>query len=407
MRKMKDSGVAWLESIPETWNLLQLGSLFLEHKHKNVGMQSSNLLSLSYGKIIQKNINATDGLLPESFEGYNVIDAGDIVLRLTDLQNDQRSLRVGLCGESGIITSAYTTLRRRNDALNSKYFYYLLHSYDIRKGFYGMGAGVRQGLNYAGVRKIMLTVPPESEQTAIAECLDRKTAQVDALISNVQAQIEKLKTYKQSLITEVVTKGLDPNVPMKDSGVEWIGKIPKHWNMIRFRFIAKITTGNQDTQNADPDGMYPFYVRSPIVERCNNYTFEGKGILMAGDGAGAGRVFHLVNGKYAVHQRVYRFYDFKYMNPVLLKFYLENLFATVMDYGSAKTTVPSVRLPMIQDFPVCVPPEDEQLKMLEVLSEKTNKIDRFIAVKQTKIEKLEQYKRSLIYEYVTGKKEVS
>ena len=128
---------------------------------------------------------------------------------------------------------------------------------------------------------------------------------------------------------------------------------------------------------------------------------------MAGDGAGAGRVFHLVNGKYAVHQRVYRFYDFKYMNPVLLKFYLENLFATVMDYGSAKTTVPSVRLPMIQDFPVCVPPEDEQLKMLEVLSEKTNKIDRFIAVKQTKIEKLEQYKRSLIYEYVTGKKEVS
>ena len=270
-----------------------------------------------------------------------------------------------------------------------------------------MGAGVRQGLNYAGVRKIMLTVPPESEQTAIAECLDRKTAQVDALISNVQAQIEKLKTYKQSLITEVVTKGLDPNVPMKDSGVEWIGKIPKHWNMIRFRFIAKITTGNQDTQNADPDGMYPFYVRSPIVERCNNYTFEGKGILMAGDGAGAGRVFHLVNGKYAVHQRVYRFYDFKYMNPVLLKFYLENLFATVMDYGSAKTTVPSVRLPMIQDFPVCVPPEDEQLKMLEVLSGKTNKIDRFIAVKQTKIEKLEQYKRSLIYEYVTGKKEVS
>lgn len=239
MRKMKDSGVAWLESIPETWNLLQLGSLFLEHKHKNVGMQSSNLLSLSYGKIIQKNINATDGLLPESFEGYNVIDAGDIVLRLTDLQNDQRSLRVGLCGESGIITSAYTTLRRRNDALNSKYFYYLLHSYDIRKGFYGMGAGVRQGLNYAGVRKIMLTVPPESEQTAIAECLDRKTAQVDALISNVQAQIEKLKAYKQSLITEVVTKGLDPNVPMKDSGVEWIGEIPSSWNTIRVKQLLR------------------------------------------------------------------------------------------------------------------------------------------------------------------------
>ena len=407
MRKIKDSGVAWIGEIPDSWEMVQLGSILSEHKCKNIGMKSENLLSLSYGRVIRKNINTTDGLLPESFEGYNVIDSGDIVLRLTDLQNDQRSLRVGLCSENGIITSAYTTLRPRKSEIVSKYFYYLMHSYDICKGFYGMGAGVRQGLNYAGIKKIMLTMPPHEEQSAIAECLDKKSMQIDALIANVQEQIEKLKAYKQSLITEVVTKGLDPNVPMMDSGVEWIGKIPKHWNMIRFRFIAKITTGNQDTQNADPDGMYPFYVRSPIVEHCNNYTFEGKGILMAGDGAGAGRVFHLVNGKYAVHQRVYRFYDFKYMNPVLLKFYLENLFATVMDYGSAKTTVPSVRLPMIQDFPVCVPPEDEQLKMLEVLSEKTNKIDRFIAVKQTKSEKLEQYKRSLIYEYVTGKKEVS
>ena len=155
---------------------------------------------------------------------------------------------------------------------------------------------------------------------------------------------------------------------MKDSGVEWIGEIPAHWSPIRFRFIAKITTGNQDTQNADPDGEYPFYVRSPIVERCNNYTFDGKGILMAGDGAGAGRVFHLVDGKYAVHQRVYRFYDFKYMDPVLLKYYLENLFATVMDYGSAKTTVPSVRLPMIQDFVVCVPPKKEQDNIVAVLN---------------------------------------
>lgn len=188
---------------------------------------------------------------------------------------------------------------------------------------------------------------------------------------------------------------------MKDSGVEWIGEIPAHWNPIRFRFIAKITTGNQDTQNADPDGEYPFYVRSPIVERCNNYTFDGKGILMAGDGAGAGRVFHLVDGKYAVHQRVYRFYDFKYMDPVLLKYYLENLFATVMDYGSAKTTVPSVRLPMIQDFVVCVPPKKEQDNIVAVLNEKCAQVDTLIANVQAQIEKLKAYKQSLITEVVT------
>lgn len=188
---------------------------------------------------------------------------------------------------------------------------------------------------------------------------------------------------------------------MKESGVEWIGEIPAHWSPIRFRFIAKITTGNQDTQNADPDGEYPFYVRSPIVERCNNYTFDGKGILMAGDGAGAGRVFHLVDGKYAVHQRVYRFYDFKYMYPVLLKYYLENLFATVMDYGSAKTTVPSVRLPMIQDFVVCVPPKKEQDNIVAVLNEKCDQVGSLISNVQAQIEKLKAYKQSLITEVVT------
>lgn len=407
MREMKDSGVEWIGEIPKIWDLVQLGSLFVEHKHKNIGMQSDNLLSLSYGNIIRKDINTSDGLLPESFEGYNVIDDGDIVLRLTDLQNDQRSLRVGLSHEKGIVTSAYVTLRRRNTDMDSKFYYYLIHSYDIRKGFYGMGAGVRQGLNYTGVRKIMLTLPSVGEQHRIVEFLEKKITNVDTLIGNVQKQIEKLKAYKQSLITEVVTKGLDSTVPMKDSGVEWIGEMPKHWNLIRFRFIAKITTGNQDTQNANSEGKYPFYVRSPIVEKCDVYTFDGEGILMAGDGAGAGRVFHLVDGKYAVHQRVYRFYDFKYMDSLLLKMYLENLFSKVMDYGSAKTTVPSVRLPMIQDFYVCVPPQNEQYDMVKFLSEKVDKIDGLIAIKQSKIEKLEQYKRSLIYEYITGKKEVS
>lgn len=256
-------------------------------------------------------------------------------------------------------------------------------------------------------RAISVPLPPEDEQKRIVNFLNKKIDDVDRLIGNVQKQIEKLKAYKQSLITEVVTKGIDPTVPMKDSGVEWIGEIPEHWELIRFRYIVKITTGNQDTQNANPEGEYPFYVRSPIVERCDTYTFDGEGILMAGDGAGAGRVFHLVDGKYAVHQRVYRFYDFKYVNPVFLKFYLENMFSKVMDYGSAKTTVPSVRLPMLQDFWVCVPPQSEQQDMISVLSEKVDKIEKLIAIKQSKIEKLEQYKRALIYEYVTGKKEVS
>jgi type I restriction enzyme S subunit len=146
-------------------------------------------------------------------------------------------------------------------------------------------------------------------------------------------------------------------------------------------------------------------VRSPKVEHSNEYTFEGEGILMAGDGAGAGRVFHHVNGKYAVHQRVYRFYNFNRILPRLLLFYLENLFSTVMDYGSAKTTVPSVRFPRIQDVNVCGPPGSEQKIMIERIEEITNRTNTLISIKQSKIDKLNAYKKSLIYEYVTGKKE--
>lgn len=404
MRKMKDSGVAWLGEIPEDWTVVFNKHLMKKVKCIREKYTGEDVLSLTMKGVLIRDLDNPSGKMPATFDGYQFVEAGNLLMCLFDIDVTPRC--IGLIKNNGVCSPAYSQFKL-NDLADAGYYYYYYLNLDNTKELLHLAKNLRHSLTEEQFGAIPTALPPLDVQKKISHKLERKVSEADALITNVQAQIEKLKTYKQSLITEVVTKGLDPNVPMKDSGVEWIGKIPKHWNMIRFRFIAKITTGNQDTQNADPDGMYPFYVRSPIVEHCNNYTFEGKGILMAGDGAGAGRVFHLVNGKYAVHQRVYRFYDFKYMNPVLLKFYLENLFATVMDYGSAKTTVPSVRLPMIQDFPVCVPPEDEQLKMLEVLSEKTNKIDRFIAVKQTKIEKLEQYKRSLIYEYVTGKKEVS
>ena len=386
MRKMKDSGVAWVGAIPEDWTVKR-GKFTLKLLNRPVKETDDVITCFRDGEVTLRTNRRTDGFTVSVKEiGYQGIEPGDLVIHGMD----------GFAGSIGISDSrgkSSPVLVVCDTDENKRYIMYYLRSMAYNDVFTALATGIRVrscDLRWNKLAELPYILPSLEEQNQIVLAIESSTSKVDALIANVQAQIEKLKTYKQSLITEVVTKGLDPNVPMKDSGVEWIGKIPKHWNMIRFRFIAKITTGNQDTQNADPDGMYPFYVRSPIVEHCNNYTFEGKGILMAGDGAGAGRVFHLVNGKYAVHQRVYRFYDFKYMNPVLLKFYLENLFATVMDYGSAKTTVPSVRLPMIQDFPVCVPPEDEQLKMLEVLSEKTNKIDRFIAVKQTKIEKLDQ-----------------
>ena len=201
---MKDSGVEWIGEIPEAWEVNLLGSLFTEHKLKNDNLAETNLLSLSYGKIIRKNIDSVGGLLPMSYEGYNIIDRNDIVLRMTDLQNDHKSLRTGLCKERGIITSAYITIRLRAKQ-NSEYLHYLLHSYDINKVFYGMGDGVRQGINFADIKSLLLLCPPLTEQRAIADYLDRKCAEIDELIAIKQQKIEALKEYKKSVIFEYVT----------------------------------------------------------------------------------------------------------------------------------------------------------------------------------------------------------
>lgn len=187
---------------------------------------------------------------------------------------------------------------------------------------------------------------------------------------------------------------------MKDSGNSIVGEMPFYWTQKRLKYLCEITTGNEDTQNADPDGEYPFYVRSPIVERCPRYTFDGEGILVAGDGAGAGRVFHHAYGRYAVHQRVYRLYDFKF-NSDYVFYFLSNMFPHVMDMGSAQSTVPSMRLPMLMNFPILIPAKEEAKRIVDFLDRKCSKIDSLSADVQKEIEILQEYRRALITEAVT------
>lgn len=246
MRKMKDSGIEWIGEIPaSSWEIKTAFQLFSQVKNKNEGLIETNLLSLSYGKVKRKSINTVEGLLPENFDGYNIIEADDIVLRLTDLQNDQTSLRVGLATERGIITSAYLTLRNKSNN-TPQYLYYYLHAFDLSKGFYGMGAGVRQGLNWDGVKNLKIVVPPLAEQKAIADFLDRRCAEIDAVIEQTKATIEEYKKLKQSVITEAVTKGIRGDRPMKDSGIEWIGDIPARWDIkVAFQLFSQVKNKNE------------------------------------------------------------------------------------------------------------------------------------------------------------------
>ena len=202
--EMKDSGIEWVGEIPNNWEINSLNQVFTQLKNKNITMQEANLLSLSYGKIIRKDINSTDGLLPENFSNYNVIDTGDIVLRLTDLQNDHTSLRVGYVNEKGIITSAYITLRSK-ERINTEYFYLFLHSFDIYKGFYGLGSGVRQNLTFDGLKYLKLIIPPAAEQLDIIKYLDKKCSEIDNLTYQKQTLLTELESYKSSLIYEYVT----------------------------------------------------------------------------------------------------------------------------------------------------------------------------------------------------------
>lgn len=201
---MKDSGIAFVGKIPANWELHPVYYYFSEGKIKNTGCTENNLLSLSYGYIIRKDINTSEGLLPASFSTYNIVEKDDIIIRPTDLQNDKRSLRTGLVKEKGIITSAYIDLKPKTN-VNSRYFHFLLHSYDVKKVFYNMGNGVRQGLNFGGFSKLSVFNPPIKEQEEIAEYLDSKCAKIDSIIEDKKTQLETIENYKKSLIYEYVT----------------------------------------------------------------------------------------------------------------------------------------------------------------------------------------------------------
>lgn len=204
--KMKDSGIEWIGKVPIDWEVRKIGNFFYQVKDKNIDLQEKNLLSLSYGSIIKRDINTSDGLLPANFSSYNIVRFGDIVLRMTDLQNDKTSLRTGFVTEEGIITSAYITIRTNHtNSINSKYIQLLLHSFDIYKGFYGMGSGVRQNVTFNDIKKLPIILPPKQMQDEIVNYVEKKTTIIDNLVNEKEIAIEEFEGYKKSLIYEFVT----------------------------------------------------------------------------------------------------------------------------------------------------------------------------------------------------------
>ena len=204
----RDTEVNWVKTIPAHWNEKTLIQVAEEQQIKNAGMVEDNLLSLSYGKIINKDINTTDGLLPSSFEGYQVVHDGNIILRLTDLQNDHKSLRTGLVTQTGIITSAYTCLKVRHNIL-PEYLQLQLHVADLCKVFYGMGGGVRQSIGFKEIRKLVIAIPPVEEQQHILDRVHSIEKPINCTIQNSRDIIAELENLKMRLISDTVTGKID------------------------------------------------------------------------------------------------------------------------------------------------------------------------------------------------------
>ena len=427
--QMKSSGVPWLLDIPETWGIRVLFQLADQVKSKNKDLSEQNLLSLSYGRIKRKDINSSDGLLPDSFDGYNIIEANDIVLRLTDLQNDHTSLRVGQSHERGIITSAYTTLRP-SALVWPAYLYYVLHAYDLIKGFYGMGSGVRQGLNYDEVKTIKIPFPSQTEQQAIAAYLDDQVTQIDSIIAETQASIEEYKQWKSAVIFDAVTKGLEPSTPMRDSGIRWIGQIPVGWSMCPIkRLTTKIGSGKTPaggaevysdegvlflrSQNVYDTGLLledVSHISDEIDAEMKNTRVEYRDVLLNITGGSIGRccLFDLPNVRANVNQHVciLRTKETELLPEFLRYFWNSSVGSIVVGYYQTGGNRQGLNFEQIGRVKIPLCSITTQRNIVTFLDDQCATFNELIAEKQLLVNDLESYKRSLIYETVTGKRKV-
>ena len=424
----RDSGVDWLGEVPEAWPSYPAFRIVRECKQSNSAGQEANVLSLSYGRIIRRDVETNFGLLPESFNTYQIVNTGNLILRLTDLQNDQRSLRVGQVKERGIITSAYLCLDQQQE-LHARFSYYLLHSYDTMKVFYGMGGGLRQSMKFSDLRRLPLLCPSVEEQSQIAAFLDHETAKIDRLIEKQEKLIELLKEKRQAVVSHAVTKGLDPNAPMKDSGVDWLGEIPAHWQVKRLKHVAILQSGlaKGRTLRNVATLQVPYlrvanvqdgYVKLDDVaemeiehHELSRYLLQAGDVLMNeggdNDKLGRGTVWNA-----EIHPCIHQNHVFairsRQIEPEWISLLTQSSYAKFHFYCKAKqsTNLASISATNIMETPLVVPPAEDRKAISQHIARLTLKIDNLDGVSRRKIQLLQERRTALISAAVTGKIDV-
>ena len=419
MREMKDSGIEWVGQIPSTWTIKPIRAEFEEVTRKNSNGEVKTALKFTYGNIVKKNNfdSDEDAYVADTILNYTVVTPGTIMLNGLNLNFDFVTQRIGLVKEIGTITSAYTAFRPLSGRVLSEFATYLLKSYDTCKAFHNMGGGVRKILNFSELKRHYIVYPEVAEQQRIVSFLDAQCVKIDTFSADIQTQIDTLEQYKRSVITEAVTKGLNLDAEMKDSGIGWIGTIPTAWKVSRIKYeilplqrpvypTDLVMTCFRDgevtlRQNRREDGFTVSFTENGYqgVE-VGDLVIHGMDAFAGAIGCSdsRGKITPVVHVCKTTGNNRFFMYALRSMamNDVLMSF-AEGIRVRSSDFRNFNK---------LGKFQIAVPSVDEQNEIVAHLDSKCTEIDAIIALKKQQLEILSDYKNSIIYEYITGKKEV-
>ncbi len=425
-RKMKDSGVEWIGEIPENWEMIRAKNIFSNHKDI-VGDKVDNFerLSLTLNGVFKRAKDDSKGLQSESLSTYQILREKELVFKMIDLVNVNTS-RVGYSPYTGLVSPVYIIFCNEKF---TRYGYYYFYNMWQREIFNQLGNnGVRSALNASDMLNLPFPIMSEGEANRIADFLDEKVGEIDSVIAKTKETIEDYKKYKQAIITDAVTKGLNPNVEMKESKNSYLGMIPEHWTEKRLRFLGMCQNGISKSSEYFGEG-YPFvsygdvyrnYVLPDRVSGLIKSSEEDRDIysVQYGDvfftrtsetieevGFASTCLKTIDNATFAGFVIRFRPNNQEELLPEFSKYYFRSdvhrkFFVKEMNL----VTRASLSQELLKKLPVLIPPIEEQRKIAEYLDEKCSEIDKLVAKKEELLKNLENYKKSFIYEYVTGKK---
>jgi len=421
---LQPSSLEWLGSFPSRWKVEPGLAVLNERQVKNLGMVESTVLSLSYGRVIVKPEEKLRGLVPESFETYQIVEPGNIIIRPTDLQNDQVSLRVGQVKERGIITSAYLCLETRS-GLTEDYAHLLLHAYDLKKVFYGLGSGLRQNLSWLDFRRLPIPVPPTDEQAQIVCFIRHLDQRVNRLIKTKRRLIELLNEQKQAIIHRAVTRGLDPTIPLKPSGIEWLGAIPQHWRTVAIkRLLKRMDYGTSESSTDEGvirvltmghirDGEVNVPVSGGLDVVPNILLLEQNDLLFnrtnSPDLVGKVGIFRgTIDDRVSFASYLVRLRVLDQHSPIWLNYLLGSREFWGFARSQALVSLHQANLNSTRygQMLVPVPPPNEQLEIAEHLREALTAFELALAKARSEIDFIREYRTRLVADVVTGQLDV-